>query len=232
MIHAHPMPTHRLLGQTGGIPRIRPVADGLTGPGGCGAGAQGAPAAPSVYEMVDGQGRPEDEAALYGVVDEAAEEAARAAQRERHAVDMAHLAHLIDDLLDNAGADDADRRAIAAHLAGGRRLELNDSRHDSWMLTTALAQAWDSYRQRARLSAGALLSILDGACGLVTDYIDAEVVARILRSTQEEVTAEEAADLIQWLERGDVWDNTVTAEQIRVAWARYRDQHHESAGAA
>ncbi|MBF0696935.1 hypothetical protein [Actinomyces bowdenii] len=212
-------------GQAGSVPLIRPVTDGRAGPRGC---AQGAPAAPSVYEVVDGQGWSEDEAALEDVVDEAA----RAAQRERHAVDVAHLAHLIDDLLDSAGADDADRQAIAAHLTGGRRLELDGDRHDSWMLTTALAQAWHSYSQRAHLSAGALLSILDGACGLVTDYVDAEAVARILRCTQEEVTAEQVADLIQWLERGDVWDSNVTAEQIRVAWARYRDQRHESAGAA
>lgn len=218
--------------QAGGISLIRSVTDGPDAHEGRGQGTRGAPAVQAVYEVLDGQGRQDDEVVVEAVVDEVVDEAARAAQRARHAVDVAHLAHLIDDLLDNAGADDADRRAIAEHLTGGRRLALDGSCHDSWMLTTALAQSWHAYSQRAQLSAGALLSILDGACGMVTDYIDAEAVARILRSTQEEVDAEQVVELIHWLERGDVWDNKVTAEQIRVAWARYRDRRHESAGAA
>lgn len=170
--------------------------------------------------------------ALHGEQDEEAARAAREADRARHERDLAHMALLIEDMLAEAGASAEDRRAIAEHLAGGRRLGVSGPCHDSWMVTTALAQAWHTYSQRARLSAGVLLSVLDGACGMVTDYLDVETAAKILRAGKEEANPEEVAEFIHWLERGDVWDDGVTDAQVRAAWARYRGQRHESAGAA
>lgn len=223
------------------MPVIRPVEDAPSpadqgAPGDRAQEAQEAAAhsGPAVQAVpaVEGHGAAEAPESPHSQEDQEAARAAREEERARHALDVAHMAHLIEDMLTEAGATSADRQAIAEHLTGRGRLELHGPRHDSWMVTTALAQAWHTYSQRADLSAGVLLSILDGACGMVTDYIDVRTATRILQATHQDAAPEEVAGFIHWLERGDVWDDSLTDAQVRAAWARYRDQRHESAGAA
>lgn len=219
------------------VPVIRPVEDAPTTADPGDQDPQAAPGGPPVQAVQAVPVAAECEAAealeaLHSQEDEEAARAAREAERARHALDVAHMAHLIEDMLTEAGATGADRQAIADHLTGHGRLELHGACHDSWMVTTALAQAWHTYAQRAHLSAGVLLSILDGACGMVTDYIDVQTATRILQADQQDAAPEEVAEFIHWLERGDVWDDSLTDAQVRAAWARYRGQRHESAGAA
>lgn len=140
--------------------------------------------------------------------------------------DLAHTASLIEDILTGVRATPADRRAIADHITGRRQLEAAGAPpQDSWTLTTSLAQAWQAYSQRANLSAGVLLRVLEGVCGIVTQHLDTETAITILRDAREEATPEQVEDLVRWLEREDIWDPAATAAQVRAAWIAYRDQH-------
>ncbi len=138
----------------------------------------------------------------------------------------AHLAGLIDDLLSECRATPEDRQAIADHLTGRRRLDQEAAgEHDSWAVASALAQAWNLYSQRVDLPPAALLGVLDGTCSMVTQYVDTETAARILEATQEEATQDQVADLVHWMEREDLWDSALTAQQVRAAWDAYRNRH-------
>lgn len=148
-----------------------------------------------------------------------------ATERMNSNSDIAYAAHLVDDLLAGTGATQEDRQAIADHLTGRHHLDLHGPSRDPWVLTTALAQAWHTYSERAHLPAPLLLRILDGECSMVTNYLDTETAARILKDEEEEPTPDQVASLLHWLEREDLWRDDATAEQVRAAWSRYRAQH-------
>ncbi|WP_180342459.1 hypothetical protein, partial [Actinomyces wuliandei] len=139
--------------------------------------------------------------------------------------DLAHAAHLVDDLLTGAGATQEERQAIADHLTGRNHLALHGPSQDPWTLTTALAHAWHTYSRRADLPAPVLLTILDGECDMVSTYVDTETATQILQDDEDTPTPDQVTDLVHWLEKEDLWRDEVTATQVRAAWASYRARH-------